>query len=218
MADGRKSRDSVKAIGSATETVIDFKGEEHDLVLNNALYIPDFKESIFSVYRSVKNGHTVVFSPEESYLLTKKGTKFDLVERNKLFYLKKHNNHEVKSVQKMKKKVEKGKVAEHSLKTWHRMLGHCNVKDVKCLEGVVKGMKISDKEPFDCVTCLLGKATNLINKTPRERSTKVLQLVHCDLSGPLNPEARGGFKYGINFVDDLSGATKVYLLKRKSDA
>ena len=105
MADGRKSRDSVKAIGSATETVIDFKGEEHDLVLNNALYIPDFKESIFSVYRSIKNGHTVVFSPEESYLLTKKGTKFDLVERNKLFYLKKHNNHEVKSVQKMEKKV-----------------------------------------------------------------------------------------------------------------
>ena len=223
LADGSVNKDAVKAIGKATEILVDSNGKQHDIIFENALHIPDFKESIFSVYRSVKNGHTVVFSPEESYVMSKGGTKFNLIERNKLYYLKKENGNEcnqteIEQIKEPSRKSEKIKVAEHTLKTWHRLLGHCNIQDVKSLVGAARGMKITDAEPFDCVTCILGKTTNKKSKIPRKRCSKVFQLVHCDLTGPVKPEARGGFRFGINFVDDFSGATKIYLLKKKSDA
>ena len=43
-------------------------------------------------------------------------------------------------------------------------------------------------------------------------------LSFCDLVGPISPVSREGFKYTITFVDDFSGAYKVYMLKNKSDA
>ena len=44
-----------------------------------------------------------------------------------------------------------------------------------------------------------------------------LELVHTDLSGPIGPTSRDGFKYSIAFTDDFSGAVAVYFLKSKND-
>ena len=46
-----------------------------------------------------------------------------------------------------------------SLKEWHEIMGHCNLKDVIALEGVVDGMKVVDKHEFDCEVCVKGKMT-----------------------------------------------------------
>ena len=52
-----------------------------------------------------------------------------------------------------------------------------------------------------------------------DAKTKVpLALVHTDLSGPVVPISRDGFKYCIAFTDDFSGAVAVYFLKNKTDA
>ena len=45
-----------------------------------------------------------------------------------------------------KPKCSKIKNAEHSLEDWHKLLGHCNVADIKRLESVVRGMKITNRE------------------------------------------------------------------------
>ena len=86
------------------------------------------------------------------------------------------------------------------------------------MEGVVDGMKISSKQNFQCVTCDLGKLTNTRSRTPDDRATERLQLVHCDVAGPMSIPSREGSVYAINFVDDYSGAVIVYFLKAKSDA
>lgn len=44
-----------------------------------------------------------------------------------------------------------------------------------------------------------------------------LELVHCDLAGPIDPIAREGFRYAIAFVDDYSGIIMIYFLRNKSD-
>ena len=44
-----------------------------------------------------------------------------------------------------------------------------------------------------------------------------MELVHCDLAGPITPTEKDNFKYAICFVDDFSGIFCVYLLKNKSD-
>ena len=48
-------------------------------------------------------------------------------------------------------------------------------------------------------------------------ATKILALVHSDLAGPIQPLGKDGYKYVRNFIDDSSGLTMLYFLKRKSD-
>ena len=49
------------------------------------------------------------------------------------------------------------------------------------------------------------------------RQQKILTLVHSDLAGPIQPFAKDGYKYVINFIDDYSVLTMLYFLKHKSD-
>ena len=55
------------------------------------------------------------------------------------------------------------------------------------------------------------------NKTLDSKATNILTLVHSDLAGPIQSLAKDGYKYIINFIDDYSGLTMLYLLKHKSD-
>lgn len=91
------------------------------------------------------------------------------------------------------------------------------MRDVMKLEKVVDGMIIVGKEDFNCKTCIMGKMAQYRNRDPDPRATEILHLVHCDLSGPIVPTGKGEFKYMMSFVDDYSGAAKVYLLKSKAD-
>lgn len=100
---------------------------------------------------------------------------------------------------------------------WHKILGHCNLKDVRKLQSVVEGMKITDDKEVDCEVCTEGKMCEFRNRKPDQRATDSLDLVHCDLAGPIDPVARGGFRYALSFVDDYTGIIMVYFLKQKSD-
>lgn len=46
----------------------------------------------------------------------------------------------------------------------------------------------------------------------------VLELVHSDLCGPINPTSNGGKRYLITFIDDFLRKTWVYFLDEKSEA
>ena len=101
---------------------------------------------------------------------------------------------------------------------WHNILGHCNTADVAKLESIVDGMKISSKEKFDCETCVMSKQTLTKSGVMRKKVETVLELVHTDLAGPVEPMAKEGFRFAISFTDDYSGIIFVYFLKHKSDA
>ena len=79
-------------------------------------------------------------------------------------------------------------------------------------------MKITEKDNFECTTCILSKQTVSRNREADKRADAPLELVHTDLAGPIDPAAKDGFRYVINFVDDYSSAVFVYCLKQKSDA
>ena len=70
---------------------------------------------------------------------------------------------------------------------------------------------------LNCDICIQGKMSNDRNKTLDCKATKTLALVHNDLAGPIQPLAKDGYKYLINFIDDYSGLTMLYFLKHKSD-
>ena len=50
-----------------------------------------------------------------------------------------------------------------------------------------------------------------------ERATDLLEIIHTDVCGPMNIEARGGYRYFLTFTDDLSRYGYIYLMKHKSE-
>ena len=86
------------------------------------------------------------------------------------------------------------------------------------LEKVTEGMKITDNEMPDCETCIKSKMVNQRSRLPDEKAAKSFEFVHSDLSGPVSPTAKKGYRYAICFVDDYSGLTNAYFLKWKSAA
>ena len=136
-------------------------------------------------------------------LVNKDGVKFPIQKHGRLYYLC---------------KTSTGNVRSGSLEAWHKILGHYNKGDVENLDKVVRGMKITDKADFDCTSCVLGKQTVARSRKPDVRATGPLEFVHSDLSGTIDPTARDGFRYGMTFTDDYSGAIFIYFLKQKSNA
>ena len=82
----------------------------------------------------------------------------------------------------------------------------------------MNGMKIINRDNFECGISAEGKMTQYRNRNPDQRTTAPLELVHIDLAGPIEPADRNGYKYAMAMVDDYSGILMVCFLKKKSDA
>ena len=143
-------------------------------ILKNALYIPTFKQNIFSVQAATKNGAHISFECDNCQLIHPFG--------GHLYYLK---------------NIVSARNATYGLHTWHKFLGHCNKSDIKKLPNFVKGMKIklTPNYALNCDICIQGKTEitdiciqgNDRNKTLNCKATKILALVHSDLAGPIQP-------------------------------
>ncbi|KAK8670607.1 hypothetical protein V6N13_037225 [Hibiscus sabdariffa] len=51
-----------------------------------------------------------------------------------------------------------------------------------------------------------------------ERASDLLGLIHSDVCGPMNTQARGGYQYFVTFTDDFSRYGYIYLMRHKSEA
>ena len=100
---------------------------------------------------------------------------------------------------------------------WHCHLGHIGVKRMKKLhaDGLLESR---DYESLDaCEPCLMGKMTKTLFSGTMERTTYLLEIIHTDVCGPMNIEARGRYHYFLIFTDDLSRYEYIYLMKHKSE-
>ena len=55
------------------------------------------------------------------------------------------------------------------------------------------------------------------SRQPDARAKSRLEIVHCDLAGPVDPISIDGFRYALSFTDDFSGQIMTYFLKQKSN-
>ena len=44
-----------------------------------------------------------------------------------------------------------------------------------------------------------------------------MEIIHTDVCGPMSVDARGGYRYFLTFIDDLSIYGYIYLMKHKSE-
>lgn len=130
------------------------------------------------------------------------GVMFDIEQRGRLYFLNSISSSENNAC---------------SLMEWYKILGHCNYNDIRKLKNVVKGMKIKDDQELECEICMQGKMCQFRGREPDERAKSPLELVHCDLAGPITSIEKDGFKYALSFVDDYTGIHMVYFLRQKGD-
>ena len=143
--------------------------------LQNALLTPGYPCDIFSVNAAMKTGGEITFSSTGANMTTQDGNNFDIVKHGQLYYLPVVNRDSAKVTR------------ERTIQQLHKIMGHCNQKDLVQLEGVVNGLKITNpNEHFFCDICCKGKQPHLpISKDPDSRATKPLELMHSDLAGPV---------------------------------
>ena len=68
-----------------------------------------------------------------------------------------------------------------------------------------------------CEPCLMGKMTKTLFSGTMEQATELLEIMHTDVCGPMNIEARRGYRYFLTFKDDLSRYGYIYLMKHESE-
>ncbi|KAL0462479.1 UNVERIFIED_CONTAM: hypothetical protein Slati_0135500 [Sesamum latifolium] len=101
---------------------------------------------------------------------------------------------------------------------WHAKLGHISQDRIKRLVDS-KSLKIDNLKNLPaCESCLKGKMTRKPFVGQSTLANGLLDLIHTDVCGPLNTQARGGFSYFIIFTDDHSRYGYVYLMRYKSEA
>lgn len=120
---------------------------------------------------------------------------------------------------------------------WHRRLGHLSETSTRLL---LKSCRLSYSPnvglPMNfiknpslfklqglCEGCVYGKhhrmpiSSATDNTKPVLRSSKLLELIHSDICGPMSVASFGGSRYFATFVDDFSRYVHVYTLKQKSE-
>jgi transposase InsO family protein len=106
------------------------------------------------------------------------------------------------------------------LTLWHRRLCHHHIAGVKKLirNNLVDGLHLdsaADPDPV-CEPCKAGKMHADPFPPSTTSTSEVLQLVHCDVHGPVKTRTQSGYRYWVIFVDDYTRHRAVYLLTHKS--
>ncbi|KAK8593781.1 hypothetical protein V6N12_045855 [Hibiscus sabdariffa] len=101
---------------------------------------------------------------------------------------------------------------------WHCRLGQISERRISKLhrDGLLDPFVFGQLDV--CESCLLGKMTKAPFSGKGERASDLLGLIHSDVCGPMNTQARGGYQYFITFTDDFSRYGYIYLMRHKSEA
>lgn len=190
------------------------------LVLNNCLYVPDIKRNLISVACLSKQWYTVNFGSSVSIFQNKRLICSGTLEDN-LYHLSPmiHSMHDtVINNDEHTHLSKKRNISSNQCYLWHLRLGHINQNRIqRIIKDGLLGPLENESLPL-CESCLEGKMTKRPFSAKGVRATVLLELVHTDVCGPINVQARGGYEYFITFTDDYSRYGYVYLMRHKSEA
>lgn len=169
------------------------------VTLQNVLYVPKLGSSLVSVPKIVEKGFTVVFGENGCKITSKSGTTITAKKINGLYRLSNEGSSALNAS------------TSASTILWHRRLGHVNIDYMKKI-----GLA-TDSAHLNCRSCLIGKMTRQPFPTSTSRSTRVLELVHTDVCGPMKNKTVSGYRYFVTFTDDFSRMSVVYLMNQKDE-
>lgn len=209
----------LQAVGKGSIVVdTEVKGRVKTITIHDVLHVPKLKANLLSVRHLVMKHLRVEFSDQGCFVLSPSHEEVAIIhEVNGLYQIKFSKMHAAECATLVQSSSNEDKLA-----LWHRRLGHLNVKSVKALRGMVSGMDLAQSHvapsSFTCEGCIEGKQ----QRSPfpvdgATRASKVLEIVHSDVCGPMKTTSMGGCKYFVTFIDDFSRKIWLYPIKAKSE-
>ena len=206
------------AAAAVGKLVLNFLHSKY-LIIRDVYYVPDFEKNLVSISRLMNDGFSLTFNNDgidifRNDLIICKAVLFD-----NLFYLKPiiptALNIETNTLEHRDKKLKMDK--NNSTYQWHLHLGHIGLDRIKRLvrDGPLQSIQVDDMPTFE--SCLEGKMTKRSFNSKGNRAIECLELIHSDVCGPFNIQARGGYEYLVTFTDDYSCFGHIYLMRHKSE-
>jgi transposase InsO family protein len=206
----------VDAIGIGCIVVeVEVKGQLRTIHIQDVLHVPKLHANLLSVSKLVSQDLKVQFNNKGCILGAPNGGTIVTASREGNLYQLKFKVVNGTSMA----CLAQGPLHQHSLELWHKRLGHLNEKSVKRLQSMVGGMQVEKGScDLNCEACIEGKqARQPFPSDGATRATKVLEIVHSDVCGPMKTPSMGGARYFLTFIDDFSRKVWVFMLKCKSD-
>ena len=206
LANGECIDGAIEGYGDAVLPMEDSQGIVHEVNFSNVLYSSKFPMSLISVAQTCKTMNASFHfdtSKGKSYM-TLTGKRYNMTQSENLFYLEMQNGVEVTAV---------GTTSE-----WLKVCAHASQDTIAKLPAWIEDMEISEAHKQSCENCIKGKMhRENIGKGQIANSRSPLDVIHSDTC-ELLIVSKGGYKHLIIFLNDYSGYTFIYLLKRKSDS
>jgi GAG-pre-integrase domain len=178
------------------------------LVLTNMLHVPSISKPLLSISRLITDNNIIVEFNASSCLVKDRVTNQVLLQGvlyNGLYLLASSFSG-----------PQAHTCAVASLHTWHQRLAHTSSSILKHL---VSSNHVScTTSVFDvCESCSKAKSSRQPFVSSNTRSTKSLELIHCDLWGPSPVVSHQGHKYYVLFTDHFSRFSWIYFCAQKSE-
>lgn len=205
--------------GSVRATTV-VGGTQQEVLLQNVLFVPKLCCNLISVSACRKNDVKVTFDSAKNGrgLCT---AEHSPTSRKVFTAVENKENGLFEAVLRSKETLKKRAlvVGSDTSELWHLRLGHASSSTMEKTIPLVQGMCLKKCELNDvCETCELCKSRRHPRPARSEESkneTKVLDLVHCDVQGPISIDCASGARYFIPLLDDASGLSMVRLLRSK---
>ena len=195
------------------------------VAFNGTFYVPDLIRNLLSISRLRKADCRILFDDDDNgkgicYVIARETNKVMLVaaecHQSGLYEVLKRrfisSKNGVTGAEALAAKVGPRVM-------WHERLGHISENTTRMTIPLVKGIKLEKVQSIPhCEPCKVAKSTRSQRKSASEESKaakKPLELVHCDLMGPIRNPSQNNSRYFIPMYDVCTGASLVPLSKSK---
>jgi hypothetical protein len=203
----------LEAIGKGNiKATMQMGGKLSHATITQVLHVPKMNNSFISVSKFISKRFKVEFDKDGCKVNNAQGVVVAEAQKDKNLYLLNVKAH--------KDTTHIANSFDEGVMFWHQRLDNLNMASLKEFNAMVDGMNLK-KKPLHhiCEACIKGK--HQITTFPKDEATRVsqlLEIVHTDVCGPMRTTSHGGARYFLNFIDNFSRKTHVYLLKTKGKA
>ncbi|CAA7043502.1 unnamed protein product [Microthlaspi erraticum] len=184
------------------------------MILNNVLYIPDFRLNLLSISQLTKDlGYRVSFDHSSCVIQDPiKGLMIGQGEEISNLYVLDVSL--ILKTSSLSTSFFTNVVVDSSL--WHNRLGHPSDYKIDFVTDVL-GIKQKNKRRLPCAICPLAKQKHLSFDSKNNMCANAFDLLHIDIWGPYSVPTVDGYRYFLTIVDDHSRVIWVYLLRTKDE-
>lgn len=209
-----KSGSFLQSLGHGNLTLkFILNGKISSYTLRDVLYVPELETDLVSVSKLEDDGLQLHFRQSKCFL-SNGSEEFGYAERVGSLYRLRSTYPRIESANMASTKHD----MSQDLDTWHRRFGHASEARIRSMvqHDAVDGISLAGSSlEGRCEACILAKHAATPSPGRTGRASEAFQVIHSDLMH-FGEASFGGAKYGLTFIDEMSGYTWVYAITDKT--